>query len=570
MTLTVRSSSVTGATTAGRELTYAEMDANWAHVIQASNQNFTPSGTGGITEPVSTSLNRLVFASWYGVTGDGVTDDTTAFNNARTRARAIKARLVITGTPLISSALTISTKEHWVFDGAYGNSTGARPDSYLIKKSTVAADLVTITAADTIIEGGGIVGQNGNTGDGYSIQTNGVSLFHPYVEGCGNDGIRVGKATGVNANSFLLYRPTSSANGRYGINLDDLPGGASNANVGTVLQPLVQNNGSHGIYVNGAFSNSIINPLCESNTGYGLYLDTYSKTKVYGGDCEANTAGDLFQADTNNNEIHSLSVASNDYSSFYQVGTIAPGETGTNILQNPSFSADTNWTKSGGATISGGLLHLPANSQAYQAFKTVIGHSYTVRATITASSPQNMIWIGTTAVNHDLVFDGYINTTGTFEASFVATTQITYVTLFNDVSGTTSTWSLASIKGNVASGGAVTSNHATLGIGYATGAGGAVTQGTSRTTGVTLNNVTGTITLVSAAGTASWQSFTVTNSTVAATDTVRVVQKSGTDKYQIHVTNVAAGSFEITYATTGGTTTEQPAFNFTVIKGVSA
>ena len=115
----------------------------------------------------------------------------------------------------------------------------------------------------------------------------------------------------------------------------------------------------------------------------------------------------------------------------------------------------------------------------------------------------------------------------------------------------------------------VTSNSATAGIGYATGAGGAVTQLTNRTTGVTLNTVSGAITLVSAAGSTSWQSFTVTNSTVAATDVVIVNQKSGTDLYEIHVTAVAAGSFRISYKTTAGTTTEQPVFNFAVIKAVA-
>jgi hypothetical protein len=107
-------------------------------------------------------------------------------------------------------------------------------------------------------------------------------------------------------------------------------------------------------------------------------------------------------------------------------------------------------------------------------------------------------------------------------------------------------------------------------VGYTTGAGGTVTQATSRTTGVTLNKACGNITLVSAAGSSSWQSFTVTNSAVAANDTIRVVQKSGTDKYMIHITAVGAGSFEITFATTGGTTTEQPVFNFAVTKGVAA
>lgn len=108
------------------------------------------------------------------------------------------------------------------------------------------------------------------------------------------------------------------------------------------------------------------------------------------------------------------------------------------------------------------------------------------------------------------------------------------------------------------------------GLGYGTGSGGAVTQATSRTTGVTLDKTNGAITLVSAAGTTTWQSFTVTNNKVAATDTVIVNQKSGTDLYMIHVTAVAAGSFRITFATTGGTTTEQPVFNFAIIKAVTS
>lgn len=107
-------------------------------------------------------------------------------------------------------------------------------------------------------------------------------------------------------------------------------------------------------------------------------------------------------------------------------------------------------------------------------------------------------------------------------------------------------------------------------VGYGTGAGATVTQGTSRTTGVAINAYSGAITLVSAAGTTSWQSFTVTNNKVAATDTVIVNQKSGTDLYRINVTAVAAGSFRVTFATTAGTTTEQPVFNFAVIKAVTS
>ena len=106
-------------------------------------------------------------------------------------------------------------------------------------------------------------------------------------------------------------------------------------------------------------------------------------------------------------------------------------------------------------------------------------------------------------------------------------------------------------------------------LGYSIG-GGAITQITSRTTGVTLNKSSGTITLFSAAGSTSYQTFTVTNSFVAANDVIVINQQSGTDKMAMFVTAVAAGSFNITFATTTGTTTEQPVINFAVVKAVAA
>ena len=108
------------------------------------------------------------------------------------------------------------------------------------------------------------------------------------------------------------------------------------------------------------------------------------------------------------------------------------------------------------------------------------------------------------------------------------------------------------------------------GLGYGTGSGGAVTQITSRTTGVTLNKTNGAITLFTAAGLVTATTFTVTNSTVAATDVIHVCQKSGTNLYNTLVTAVAAGSFNITFYTTGGVASDAPVFNFTVIKAVTA
>lgn len=125
-------------------------------------------------------------------------------------------------------------------------------------------------------------------------------------------------------------------------------------------------------------------------------------------------------------------------------------------------------------------------------------------------------------------------------------------------------------SGNITSATSVFSSSPSAGIGYSAGAGSTVTQTTSRTTSVSISAVTGAITLVSAAGSATYQSFTVNNTSVSSTDVIIVNQQSGTDKYIILVTQVSNFSFQITFATTGGTTTEQPVFNFAVIKGVAA
>jgi hypothetical protein len=122
---------------------------------------------------------------------------------------------------------------------------------------------------------------------------------------------------------------------------------------------------------------------------------------------------------------------------------------------------------------------------------------------------------------------------------------------------------------SVAATGAVTSG-GTAGIGYATGAGGTVTQATSRTTAVTIDKTCGSITMFSAAGSATAASFTVNNSAVGESDVVILNQRSGTNLYDLNVTDVSNGSFRITFRTTGGTAADAPVINFAVIKAVTA
>lgn len=120
----------------------------------------------------------------------------------------------------------------------------------------------------------------------------------------------------------------------------------------------------------------------------------------------------------------------------------------------------------------------------------------------------------------------------------------------------------------------VVSPKGTGGFGYATGKGGAVTQLTSKSTGVTLNTICGTITMNGAALAAGAEvSFTMTNSTITLNDLVIVNVGSGAagGTYSIDVTDVAAGSCRITVSnTSAGSLSEAIVLNFAVIRATAS
>lgn len=112
-------------------------------------------------------------------------------------------------------------------------------------------------------------------------------------------------------------------------------------------------------------------------------------------------------------------------------------------------------------------------------------------------------------------------------------------------------------------------------IGYATGAGGTVTQATSKSTGVTLNKSTGQITTTAAALAATTTvTFTVTNSQVAATDTPVCVLVSGNataGTYQVWTEAPTAGTFKVNVRNmSAGSLSEALVINCNVIKGASS
>ena len=115
--------------------------------------------------------------------------------------------------------------------------------------------------------------------------------------------------------------------------------------------------------------------------------------------------------------------------------------------------------------------------------------------------------------------------------------------------------------------------YATEEIGYAAGAQGTVTQGTSKSTGVTLNKSAGRITMngaLLAANTAV--SFTLTNSLISSNDAIIVnVSGGGTAAaYTTYISSMTDGSAVVTLRNlTSGDLSEAVILNYAIIHGAS-
>lgn len=141
-------------------------------------------------------------------------------------------------------------------------------------------------------------------------------------------------------------------------------------------------------------------------------------------------------------------------------------------------------------------------------------------------------------------------------------------------------WVVGKSRKTVSSAGdAVSINHCVpfqirVGTGYVTGEGGAVTQATSSSTGVTLNKLTGQITTVAlTTAAAAEERFTVTNSQVAATDVIALSSTyNGNGTPSFSVVNVTGGTFDIVITNLHASAAFNAAMviNFAVIKAVAA
>lgn len=275
----------------GASVKFTTSQLNSSGAADASQVSYDPPFANSVLTTVEDKLAQTVSVKDFGAVGDGVTDDTSAIQAALSASYHVTIPAGM--TCLVSASITVPNKTRLEFLGGLGNSQGAMPASYLIMDSTMTTPAIIISERGTV-DGGGVLGQVGNTGDGVQLAGNSATLRNHIVCQAGRDGVRVG-TDGVyaNCNSTVLEYVKAKNNGRHGFYIHDgVSVGPADANAGTLLQCEADDNGADGIRLGHCFWVSVINCLTEVNTGYGLYLSgignaTYPECRwatIVGGD----------------------------------------------------------------------------------------------------------------------------------------------------------------------------------------------------------------------------------------------------------------------------------------------
>lgn len=253
-------------------------------------------------------------------------------------------------------------------------------------------------------------------------------------------------------------------------------------------------------------------------------------------------------------------------------GFSALGAAANTAFQSSSTQINSNFatlTTGSNVTTNATMLFGGGSTIAYRAFMngntaatpaTAIPYGSLIIGTEAVTIPT-----GTTSLAANLVVNPLaITATGTLTAS-------TSLYINGAATGGTNNYALYVGSGTSLFGGAILNS--TGGIGYATGlgAGGTVSQATSKTTPVTLNTYTGTITLNAASlANNTTASFTVTDSAMGANDVATVIHdNTGTvGGYVVGQSNSTAGSFQVNVRNVSGSPlSEAIVLRFVIVKG---
>lgn len=279
----------------------------------AASGNFTPTGTGATVRTQDIKMREMGLSVLdYGADKTGVTDSSTAFNNALAAAAAGCHRLYIpAGTYRLNSTWNINAECHIIGDGM--NVTTIK--SYV---TTDHAVKITGTASGNrfIIKGltfQGAATQGAGFHGLYIVRK--VIMDNVTATSFTNDGMYVDTSTGTNTGSVFFAEMNncmSTSNGRDGIRV------RFGANAWVFRNCQWNKNGQYGFHhlTDGAatYGNLLLGGQASYNTLWGYYFESGTNVQAYGLYAELNCSPD--NTDTNGYQNTALSTTERLYD-FY-------------------------------------------------------------------------------------------------------------------------------------------------------------------------------------------------------------------------------------------------------------
>lgn len=264
--------------------------------------------------------------------------------------------------------------------------------------------------------------------------------------------------------------------------------------------------------------------------------------------------------------------------------------TGTTAATHPAIFKNTADNANVAALrLEGDRATMANNDKVYQSFylsdsagnQDEFGRLTCIATDVTSTSEDAQLWFGVVVAG---TLDNKVSLGNTAmqpltnDGIALGTSSLSWSDLFLAsgavISFNAGNYTITHTAGVLTTNGAFKSTSTSGGLGYATGAGGAITQQTDKSTGVTLDKICGQITMNNATLNAAAEvGFTLTNSAIGATDVVivNIATTATANSYQICVDAVAAGSCHITLTNTSASNLgEALVLNFAVIKAVAA
>lgn len=558
-----------------------------------TNLTYTPSGTGAVSRTLPSKFGEHISVADFGAVGNGSTDDTTAIQNAlnfiKTQGGGALYFPATTGGYKITSGLTYNDS---ALSGRFTSRLrifGDGSASTFITMSGVAANALTITGNAsfpemyTHIEGIRITGNTTTGSIGLSLNVGAFcstddlvieamdyaldftdveqTLFQNSNFRWGNHGVRGNASVSVtSANSIVFLNCAIANNAVWGWQI-------TNPNAVTFIGGSTQYNGATG----GGATNWGGNVI-EAGNGYGTVGFYGHIWEGNGGNADfissqsSNTAAYIFEAcgfarpNSSNYAVSFVEIDGTTASTYTFTGNTFRGY-GTYVPNagRPYFTVNNTSAKiwDDGSNIYGSATEQPAWAGSAQIpVSAHVGSGGVQIGTFTAhANTDKNFYVGGSANLADGVSIGSINDAN------------------NTFKGLELRGSAILLSANTSTSGSLLSTNATGGIGYSTGAGGTVTQATSKSTGVALNKATGQITMNAAALAASTTvSFVMTNTAIAATDLLVLNHVSGgtPGSYTLNG-RAAAGSATIDVRNVSlGSLSEAIVIGFAVVKAVTA